>query len=340
MRKVRFPWLSLGAVLVAAFGLFISVGIALAGGNPARRAPTQDEVQRARALFQRGRVFFSKGKYVEAANAFEDAYALHKHKAIEYNLAVTHALLGHVKRAVTYFRAFLRHESNPPPLPDVLKKAQSRVGAVVVSVKNPDAIIYVNGRPAGKGHVDVVVDPGRVVLEVRLRDRVVAHKELTVLAGRETVYEFAEIKPEHVGGTGPGGAVGPGGSGGAVGGGQRGGESRGASYQTLHWAYFATATAVALGLAAGAVATGVMAKKDYDDFQKDRSNEALRDEGVKLVKITNGLWGAAGGMAAAAVVLAIFTRWKGKEKQEKATSVTAVPMITPGGGGLVITIRR
>ncbi len=338
MRKIRFPWMSLGAVLVAAFGLFFSAGIALAGGKPARRAPTQDEVQRARALFQRGRVFFSKGKYVEAANAFEDAYALHKHKAIEYNLAVTHALLGHVKRAVTYLRAFLRHESNPPPLPDVLKRAQSRVGAVVVSVKNPDAVIYVNGRPAGTSHVDVVVDPGRVVLEVRLRDRVVAHKELTVLAGRETMYEFAEIKAATVAGPG-GGTRAVGGSGRGVGGGQTG-VDKGPSYQKLHWAYFATAAAVALGLAAGAVATGVMAKKDYDDFQKDLSNEALRDEGIKLVKITNGLWGAAGGMAAAAVVFAIFTRWKGKEKQKETSSVTAAPMITPGGGGLVITFRR
>ncbi len=113
------------------------------------------------------------------------------------------------------------------------------------------------------------------------------------------------------------------------------------SYQRLHWAYFTTAAALTLGLAAGAVATGVMAKRAYDDYQDDPTDASLRNKGINLVKTTNILWGATAGMAVTAVILAVFTRWhNAPAKEGESQSVTATPMIAPGGGGVIVTIHR
>jgi hypothetical protein len=63
----------------------------------------------------------------------------------------------------------------------------------------------------------------------------------------------------------------------------------------------------------------------------------LRDEGKMYQNITNGMWGVAAGAAVAAGVLAIFTRWR---RREKPARVSAAPLIGPGTAGFTFTWKR
>jgi len=292
--------------------------------------------EKAKEYFRRAQLLFNGGKYTLAVREFESAYALWKHPNIEFNLAVVYALLGNYVASVRFQNLLRQHAPDKLlQLPAEAKAAQQKVGTVVVSAQNPNAVIYVNGDKVGRRHVKVVVLVGRAVLEVRLGSRVVASKAVQVHPGQQTVYEFASLKVSHkvgrTGGTGNGTSLGSGSAGGP--------SSGHRSWQRLHWAYFASTLAVAVGLAAGATWSSIHSKKLYDDYMDDRSNAQLRSDGITSVRTSNILWGVAGGVGAAAVILAVFTRWRNHSEQVGSTQ-SVVPLIYPGGAGVSFSWRQ
>ncbi|MCD6499622.1 MAG: hypothetical protein J7M25_15130 [Deltaproteobacteria bacterium] len=292
--------------------------------------------EKAKEYFRRAQILFNGGKYSLAVREFESAYALWKHPNIEFNLAVVYALLGSYVASVRFQNLLRQHAPDKLlQLPAEAKVAQQKVGTVVVSVQNPNAVIYVNGDEVGRRHVKVVVLVGRAVLEVRLGSRIVARKVVSVNPGQEAVYEFASLKVSK-GRAGGNGALGNGSNGGAPSAG--GTSTRSRSWQRLHWAYFASTLAVAVGLAAGATWSSIHSKKLYDDYMDDRSNAQLRSDGITSVRTSNILWGVAGGLGAAAVILAVFTRWRRHSERNAAAQV--IPIVSPGGAGVSVSWRR
>ncbi|MET0287834.1 MAG: hypothetical protein ABW352_25320 [Polyangiales bacterium] len=80
--------------------------------------------------------------------------------------------------------------------------------------------------------------------------------------------------------------------------------------------YFASAGALTLVAGGLTVWSGLKVNSAHDDYDR-RSSDAQRDydDGRKLEKRTNALIGVTGGLAAATVVLAIFTDFKGRESR-------------------------
>jgi len=303
------------AVLVSLVGL---------GGAKASSAPSHDKAK-AKKLYRQGKSFYKRGKYIDAVKAFKGALRHRSHKVILFNIALCYAMLNRKLEAATYGRRYLKQATaEERVLPKVLQSAMSAVGVVLVRAPDPAAEIYLDGKLAGKGRVDTVVMPGRRKVEVKLDGVVVAKRILRVNAGRDVVWDISNLprprrltpRPE-----------------------PPNGPKDGAKRRGVHWAWFTTLAVVAAGLATGAGVMSLKAKQAHDDFLADRTDGSLREDGLRFETTANVLWGVAAAGAVTAVVLAIFTRWRGAKK-ERAAAVRISPALSPDGAGLTLTWRR
>ena len=112
----------------------------------------------------------------------------------------------------------------------------------------------------------------------------------------------------------------------------------------LHWVYFVSAAGVAVVAAAAATGLGAKTNQVFDDFRRaDAAGDAarassLKSDGQTYEAATNGMWGLASAAGVAAVVLAIFTRWK--KKKEDPAAVSVAPMVGDGIAGISISFER
>lgn len=79
--------------------------------------------------------------------------------------------------------------------------------------------------------------------------------------------------------------------------------------------FFATGLAVSVGLAAAATATGLRTRSLHDDWEADRSNRDLYDEGSGFQLATNILIGTAGAAALTTLIFAFLTDWGGDDEE-------------------------
>lgn len=300
---------------------------------------------------------FRRKRYNDAIKLFEKARRLWDHPSIQYNIALSHALMGNYVEAVFHLRQYLkRTKGKETKLPTALLMARMRASVLVVQVAHPTAEIYIDGKPVGKKRVEQVLVPGKRAVDIRIKDRVVASKTIDLEPGKETAWEVATIivtppqprQPAPEQGARPESP--------------RPAPASKARLTTravpqpdltlkpatptlkipkgmyhsptrLHWAWFALAATLTAACTATAVITSVRAKQLHDDYMEDRTKSSLKDKGRMFEKITNAFWGISGGLATATVVLAIFTRWK-KKARESPISIT--PWVGPTAGGLSV----
>lgn len=304
--------------------------LALCFQAPANAGKT--ERRKARAFFKLGKKLFAKKKYAEAIEAFTKAERYWKHRVIHFNIALSYAFLGKkilaAKRIKEYLKTATAAERN---LPEVLQKVQQETGTLIIQTPDPKAAIFVDGRFVGNGRVRLILMVGKHAADIRVGKVVVAGRIIVVPPAGEKVWELAEVpqptpprparktrKGRIAAGTQPGTQPEP----------ARRGLGR------LHWAYFTAAavlTAGAVGAAVGMYYKWQDALEKYDEG--GQTDASLRKKGILYWKTTFGLFGAAGGAAAAAVVLGIFTRWR---KPEKNKQVSVMPGVTPGSVGLTV----
>ncbi len=306
-------------------------------------SPSRVEKRKAKRAFRLGKRLFRRHRYTQAVEAFENAYRFWPRREIQFNIAYSYAKLGEWVKAVTHLRLFLKKASTAEKkrLPRLLREAQGKVGVLVVRMPDDRAEIYVDGRPAGKGQVELVVEPGQKAVEIRLNDRTVSRKNIDVLAGTEKVWELTEMpQPAHptrpvvrqVTRPSP-----------------RSRDLRKTvevepptpparpARKGIHWAYFAAASVLAVGAGAAVVAFGLKTQSLRKDYE-DHPSESLMNDGNRAKLLTNVMIGVTAGAAATAAVLAIFTRWGKKKTAERQTRVS--PAFVPGGGMLVVTFQR
>jgi hypothetical protein len=96
----------------------------------------------------------------------------------------------------------------------------------------------------------------------------------------------------------------------------------------------------AAGLAAVAgvvtIGTGVKTLALYDEFKKDPNDTAVQKQGKTMKAVTNAMIGVTAAAAVAAGVLALFTRWKSKEKP---STVEVLPGVAPGGATIHLSLE-
>ena len=85
--------------------LFLAFGLATA--TPALAQADDPAVEdRARELYENGRILYEEGRYEEAILAWEEAYRLSKRPRIRFNLASAYEKLGDLKKALDELYAF------------------------------------------------------------------------------------------------------------------------------------------------------------------------------------------------------------------------------------------
>lgn len=328
-----------------AWMLGLAIGLLLSGvgqgdalfGRAASAQVDRSDKKKAKQLMAQGKRMFKKGRYTQAIEAFKEAYKHWPRHEIQFNIAYSYAKLGEKTLAVTHLRVYLAKAtaSQKRKLPPLLIKMQQQVGVLVVVVPDPDADIYVDGRLAGKGRIEKIVEVGSRAVEIRKGERTLVSKSLDVLPGTEKVWELSKLPGE------PGEArprektttkviSDPG----------RGEPVRPPvtppppAKKGLHWAFFAAAAGLALAAGAVAIGTGMKTLKLRKDYE-DNPTKSTMDQGNTMRRVTNGMIGVAAGAAAAAVVVIFFTRWRSGKETGK---ITVLPEITPKGVGLSLSL--
>lgn len=184
-------------------GLMLSIAVALAIGSASTAsADAEDE---ARARVKRGLELYDEGEYRLALAELERAYEIVPSYKLLYNVGQIHIQLGEYARAQRALRRYLddgKDEITPERRAEVekdLAMLAARVAVVTVEVNVPDAEVYVNDRPAGRGAVaKAPVDAGSVRIVVTRPGYESQTRAMSVAGGDETVVrvELAPVKRE------------------------------------------------------------------------------------------------------------------------------------------------
>ncbi len=290
---------------------------------------------KAREIFRKGKDLFADQDYAGAAAAFKQAYEIWQHRVVLYNLAVTYAFMREHVQATVYARKFLEQAAeDEKDLPRVLKDSMNRAGVLYLKVPDGEAALFVDGRFVGHGEAELVVLQGVRVVEVRSDDRVIVRTELTVEGGKYRAWELAEMPkttdPEELPEPKKEPTV----------------EKKPtppppppppvSSLKRIHWGFFTAAAALAFGSLIGAGGLSLKTRDISKEFEKDRTNSELADQGKRYQLGSNILWGVTGAVALSAVILGVFTDWKGERKGRNKDSAVSYS-IYPGGSSLRVS---
>lgn len=157
----------------------LALGAWLAAAGAAAAA---EEAGDARAEFAQGVELFKEGKYVEAAAAFQRAYALKPAYKLLFNMAQAHAAAQQYDLALEEFGRYLAEGGDDVSVErrDEVVKELERLRPLVgyVEVEAPDGLLVrVDG-----------ADKGRTPLEGKLLVTVGKAHEVVVLSGQEVVF--------------------------------------------------------------------------------------------------------------------------------------------------------
>ncbi len=291
-----------------------------------------EEVKRARKLFVQGRELFAEKRYKEAIRAFESAYSFWKRREIQFNIALAYFQMGDEINAVTHLRRYLE-ECTPEErqtIPRQLMALQQKVGVLIVQMPSEDVEIWVNNRLEGRRRVEKVVRPGRMNVEIKVDNEVVAEKAIVVDEGTQKVWELAAIPTQR-------------GSDETYGKGWQDGQVPETTVKTkkglgrLHWAYFAVASALTVASGVAVTVTGVKTWQIKDQYLEEQTDE-LERKGERYKRATNALIGVTAATGVTAAVLAIFTKWRSVKREDESVSESKVtPMVGPGSVGFSLT---
>lgn len=301
-------------------GLFVFAG-ALTFGSTSRadEGPLSDT---ARELFVKGVKAFEHGQWEQCRAALLAAFAIKPHAQVAGNLADCELKLGKHREAAEHAWFSLRVLRPDAPserrasIEAMLKEAQAKVGTLRIVVE--DAEVLVDGRPVGRAPLagPVFVEPGRHAIEALRAGDTSARATVEAAAGetREVVLAFKKsegpAKPIVIGG----------------------------------------AATAGVALVAGVVLLGVSAAKAktaselqdkvrkaggcVDDSAGDCAD--LHSAGTARAALGNaGFWTVLAGGTVGVVTLVYGVVGGSKAAPAKA-GWQAVPVVTTGGGGLLV----
>jgi hypothetical protein len=297
--------------------LLLGIVLSLCTTSLATAEPEAPERIKARQLVAEGREALSKQQYSSALERFQQAYLLWPRPEIQFNLSLVYVELKDKINAAVHLRRFIARASasERAAIPEPIRNVLREVAVIRVQPQGPTITTWLNGRKVGTGDVEIVLLPGVYSLEMRDGDRVVQHEEFPLGGGQELVWRQSRaFQPRPVGRPRTSRDQ------------AHHRSSRGTS-RRLHYAAFVALAALAGCAGAAIVGTGIRAR-DLNDGYRTTGDPQTRDLGRSYQLTTNVLVGVAASAAVTAAVLAIFTRWPGKETSR---SVRVTPALAPGG---------
>ncbi len=289
--------------------------------------------QKAKKHFKKGQKLFRKKKYAQAIVEFKQAYALRKHPAIQFNLAMSYASVNDTLNAARHIRIYLRTTKKKSKiLPRSLRVVQDQTGILIVNTTNPSAKIFVDGALVGKGMVNIVVMIGDHPVDIRLGKRFAARKTIAIKPRQTRVWDVQESlletpRPRRI--ITPGRNGHPPLTARRPGAGPEPAPKDSTKHKKLPIRWFVTTAAVAV--AAVVAGVGIDQGLTVPLFREyERGGTTDRDLYNKVIayrNVTISLYAAAGALGIAAAVIALYTKWKKRERAKSA--VTILPVLGP-----------
>ncbi|APR75131.1 Dihydrolipoamide acetyltransferase [Minicystis rosea] len=188
----------------------LSFAVALTLATPALadnppQAPTKIR-DRADELFSEGAKAYVAGRYAEAEQKLEEAWAIKRTHDIAGNLGVVKNKLGKPVDAAQYLAWSLLHF--PPTesrrarqgYADELEKTRAEVGALRIRVNVAGAEVTVNGKAMGKAplETEAFVSPGQASVAAQLEGYVTVQQSVSVVKGdtRDVTLSLVPLAPE------------------------------------------------------------------------------------------------------------------------------------------------
>lgn len=286
--------------------------------------------RQARKLMRKGRRAYGRKKFDKAVKYFLAAFKVWPRRELNYNIAISYGRLGDKIKAVIYIRRFEKDASARElrSIPKWLREIKDEVA--VINVQGPDgATIKMDGKEVGTVPAELVILPGMHLFVIIKPDgKRFAKRDWDVKPGLRKVWEVVEPRvvpvrpPTKVIIRQPIRQPPP--------------PPPPERKRISMWYTIATG-ALAIAVAGAAVGTGMAAKKLHDSYEANPTRKD-REDGLLMTNTTNALWGVAGGLAVASVVLAIFTRWK--KSKEKSSRIPDIRIgVGQGGASVAVTGR-
>ncbi|MBW2261036.1 MAG: PEGA domain-containing protein [Deltaproteobacteria bacterium] len=324
-------------------GLVLGLLVGLASAP----AGAQDEVDvaRAKVLFIEGVELFKEGQHAQALGKFQESHSLRPHWRIHLNIGLCFKELSMFTKAKASFDAFIAEGkdeiqgSERKLVKTELEKLKKIIAVLEIRIVTEGALVELDGKnvveAAGAGPVSV--DPGSHVIKASLEGYEPYREEFLVSKAEHRTFEI-DLEPLSQGGeAAPVEAV-PRSKGGAA---------------------FWVMGGLTLALAAGAVATGVVALQKHDDVvalddgtgdlfdsggYSDAAYQDYLDErrpiagsGRRLGYATTAFMIAAGAALVGTIVAGVLTHPFSTEKDAGAASVQISPVPLEHGGMLVVS---
>jgi len=310
--------LNLRRTLCVALVLLVSSSAAAAPGAPdvaTQAAARKHVVDGKQALGQR--------QLLAALRHFRAAYRLWPRKENAFNLALVYHELGDKIAAANHLLVYLDQVDSKArsQLPKIFVRLLKKVGTLAVQAPGAQMEVWVDGRRAGTGRVDVALLPGRHVVQIRQGGESILEWKLVLERGQRLQWRPKVVSPSprrarRLSDTRKPGDKGP-----------------PRPWGRLHWAYFAIAAGVAVAAGVAAIPLGLETNELEAEFKANPTDELGR-RGKAYKNATNAMAGIAAIAGVSAVVLAIFTRWRPMESESRLTFSPAVRR-----GGATLTLR-
>ncbi len=319
-----------------------TVALGLAALLASHRAHAQDEVAvaKAKVLFIEGVEHFKEGQHAQALEKFEQSYALRPHWRLHLNIGLCFMELSMFTKAKASFDAFVTggkdeiKGSERKQVEAELEKLKKIIAVLEIRIATAGAVVELDGKnvveAAVAGPIDV--DPGSHVIKASLEGFEPYREEFLLSKAEKRTIEIDLVPLEQSGAAEPV---------------EKKPRSKGK-------AAFWVMGGLTLSLAAGAVATGVLALQKHDDVTaldgetddlfesggySDAAYEAYIDErrpmaesGRKLGYATTALMIASGAALVGTIVAGALTHPFSSKEQP----VQVAPLPIEDGGMLVV----
>jgi hypothetical protein len=265
----------------------------------ARGAGAEPELNDAPAAFARGKQLFAAKDYLRAAAAFERAYQLSPHHAVQCSIALCYANLNRFVEAAEHYQRCLKEGADGTEKAELiresLKKAEARIAWIEVVSPGVEGTVFVDGKSVGVAPRKVPLDSGSHVIEVRRPGARPASRAVTLFGGEQQTLTlvpepFETAPPKTMEAVPPKPPPPP--------------PPR--SRRRLSPAWFWTTVGVTVAMAAASAAFGGLAVKRRSDYESHPTADGY-DSFVNARTISNVFFGLAVAAGGTGTVLFFYT---------------------------------
>jgi hypothetical protein len=245
--------------------------------------PVNGKEHPAAEAFARGKQLFETRDFIAAAAAFEEAYRLRPHHAVQCSIARCHENLSQFVEASEHYRRCLKEGGESSGMAKrigaSLKKVEARITWVQVGSPGKGGTIYRDGLALGAAPRRVALNPGSHILEVRRAPARPASVIINTIGGETREVDLVPQETSALAGPAsmptpfPSPAPPP-----------------SSSRRTLSPAWFWSTLGLTVALAGAATALGILTLKQRSDYEARPDKEGY-DRFVSLRLTTNVLWG-------------------------------------------------